>query len=70
MVTDPSEIPAEPGQIAATDSQSNSDTVYFAFDSHVVTAEGQMKLESLAAKLKESGTSVQVEGHCDSRGSI
>ncbi|MDD9950788.1 MAG: OmpA family protein [Zetaproteobacteria bacterium] len=69
IVTEPSEIPAEPGD-AGLDSAAQATTIYFAFDSHVVTMEGQSVLEAMAAQLKSSGASIQIEGHCDMRGSI
>jgi len=45
------------------------ETVYFAFDDYTLNAEAQGKLGGLADHLKASqGTVVQVEGHCDERG--
>ena len=43
-------------------------TVYFDFDSDVLSPRAQGNLESLANYLKTSGVHVQVEGHCDKRG--
>jgi peptidoglycan-associated lipoprotein len=46
------------------------ETVYFAFDDFTLSGEAQGKLDSLANHLKESQNAVvQVEGHCDERGS-
>lgn len=46
-------------------------TVYFAFDDYTLNADAQSSLQGLADHLKQSGKSVvQIEGHCDERGSI
>jgi peptidoglycan-associated lipoprotein len=58
--------PAETAPMAFT-----PETVYFAFDDYTLNSEAQNKLQGLADHLKKSqGTLVQVEGHCDERGSI
>lgn len=60
--------PAEPAADAAT---FTPETVYFAFDDYTLNGEAQSKLQGLADHLKKSqGALVQVEGHCDERGSI
>lgn len=61
--------PAPPADTAAT--AFTPETVYFAFDDYTLNSEAQSKLQGLADHLKKSqGTLVQVEGHCDERGSI
>ena len=67
---DSQEIPADPGMDDMTDTSSfTPETVYFAFDSDVISMEGQNKLSALADSLRSSGASLQVAGHCDERGS-
>ncbi len=45
------------------------DRVFFAYDSSVLTSEGQATLERQAAWLKQYGNvNVTLEGHCDERG--
>ncbi|MFK7823407.1 MAG: OmpA family protein [Oligoflexales bacterium] len=64
------EIPADPG-MDSMDSQASysPETIFFAFDSDVISMEGQNKLSALAESLKGNSTSLQVAGHCDERGS-
>lgn len=46
-------------------------TVYFGFDEYTLTPEAQQQLQALADHLKSAPNAVvQVEGHCDERGSI
>ena len=46
-------------------------TVYFPFDSNEITADASATLKANAEFLKNNkGIKVQVEGHCDERGSI
>lgn len=48
-----------------------AETVYFGFDEYTLNPEAQQVLQGLAEHLKKAGnTVVQVEGHCDERGSI
>jgi peptidoglycan-associated lipoprotein len=48
-----------------------AETVYFAFDDYTLNQDAQSKLNSFAEGLKSSqGAAVQIEGHCDERGSI
>lgn len=48
-----------------------SETVYFGFDDYSLNSEGQEKLKVLAEGLKTNPKAVvQIEGHCDERGSI
>ena len=63
------EIPADPGMDNMDQSSYSPETIYFAFDSDVITMEGQNKLSALADYLKGNSTSLQVAGHCDERGS-
>lgn len=44
------------------------DTVYFAVDSSSIDGEAQRVLDAQAAAIKQNGTRVLVEGHCDERG--
>lgn len=49
-----------------------SETIYFDFDSYTVKASEQDKLRKLSAVLKAGGATpvkLQIEGHCDERGS-
>ena len=48
-----------------------SETVYFDFDSYTVKASEQDKVRKLAAVLKagKAPVKIQIEGHCDERGS-
>jgi peptidoglycan-associated lipoprotein len=44
--------------------------VYFGFDEYTLSSEAQSQLDSLATQLRGSqGTMIQIEGHCDERGS-
>ena len=46
-------------------------TVYFAFDDYTLNADAQNALQALADHLKANkNTVVQIEGHCDERGSV
>lgn len=46
------------------------DTVYFDFDSYILTSAAQVNLQQLSAALKQTkGVRLQIEGHCDRRGS-
>ncbi len=45
--------------------------VYFNFDDYTVSSSSQAQLTTMAEQLKaNSGTVLQIEGHCDERGSI
>lgn len=60
----------EPETAATAPVQFNPETVYFAFDDYTLTGEAQGKLDALSGHLKDSQNAVvQVEGHCDERGS-
>ena len=46
-------------------------TVYFAFDDYSLNGDAQSNLQGLAEHLKKSQSAVvQIEGHCDERGSV
>lgn len=63
--TPPAE-PTPPPAVAYT-----PEAVYFAFDDYTLNSEAQGKLQGLADHLKNTqGAVVQIEGHCDERGSI
>jgi len=62
--SEPGESPAAPGPAAK-----DLGTIYFPFDSSVLTANSSRTLRENAKWLKENpGVSVQIEGHCDERG--
>ncbi len=42
--------------------------VYFAFDSYALTEQSKSVLRSNAAAIKEKSLRVEIEGHCDERG--
>lgn len=44
------------------------DRIFFDFDSSVVNGEGQETLQKQATFLRNKGSNVTVEGHCDERG--
>lgn len=49
----------------------NAETVYFGYDDYTLSSEAQNKLQGLAQHLGTNKAAVvQVEGHCDERGSI
>jgi peptidoglycan-associated lipoprotein len=63
---------AEPAAPDATPPPSafSPETVYFAFDDYTLNMDAQQRLTGLADHLKASqGTVIQIEGHCDERGS-
>lgn len=62
---------ASPTSSALDTPEFTTETVYFDFDSYTVKASEQDKLRKLAAVLKvgKSPVKIQVEGHCDERGS-
>jgi len=46
-------------------------TVYFAFDSSAISGESKSELKQNASWMKSNGSaSVQIEGHCDERGTV
>ncbi len=80
--TDDEKKPEEPVQASAAEDAAQvideepapaafvAEAVYFDFDDYSLRADTQENLNSLGAHLKEAaGTSVQIEGHCDERGS-
>ncbi|HUT25188.1 MAG TPA: OmpA family protein [Sumerlaeia bacterium] len=59
--------PASPGQTAL---EANLLTVHFAYDSYEITPEMRQRLEHNSEWIrKHPGIMIQVEGHCDERGS-
>lgn len=67
-VEEPAAPPVEPEPVVA---EFAPETVYFAFDDYTLNTEAQEKMNALAAHLKTAGSAVvQIEGHCDERGSI
>lgn len=48
-----------------------AEIVYFAYDDSSLTAEGMARLDAIAAHMKTATKDkLQVEGHCDARGSV
>lgn len=67
---EPAQPPEEP-QTPQVDVSEVSTPVYFAFDDYTLDAMAQDSLNKLAEYLKGSDQAVvQIEGHCDERGSI
>jgi peptidoglycan-associated lipoprotein len=66
------EEPATPPEpISTITVDEATQTVYFAFDDYTLSPEAQSKLNTTADYLRENPAAVmQVEGHCDERGSI
>jgi len=65
--------PGAPDDLGSLDGVSDlsADTVYFGFDDYTLSSTAQATLDALAAKLKANPAAVvQIEGHCDERGSI
>ena len=47
------------------------DAIYFAFDDYTLNTEAQDRLNALSNELQSSSNAVvQIEGHCDERGSV
>jgi peptidoglycan-associated lipoprotein len=64
------EVPATPPEDSMGDADATK-AVYFAFDDYTLDSEAQGQLNRLADYLKASTSAiVQIEGHCDERGSI
>jgi peptidoglycan-associated lipoprotein len=60
------EQPASPDTVAF-----NGENIFYAFDDYSLSAEAQGVLNKLADHLKaNSKVAVQIEGHCDERGSV
>lgn len=69
----PTQQPATPPETAAPAASASEVTqpVYFAFDDYSLNSEGQGQLNKLGEFLKSSDKAVvQIEGHCDERGSV
>jgi peptidoglycan-associated lipoprotein len=45
-----------------------STTVYFGFDSTILSPEMRVQIDQVAACVREGGARLRVEGHCDDRG--
>lgn len=64
------EQPATPPDSAAAAKSYQADNVYFAFDDYSLSTDAQANLNKLADHLKSNKAAVvQIEGHCDERGS-
>lgn len=68
----PESLPEPPPPEETLPDQSEAyKTVYFAFDDYTLSPDAQESLNTLSEFLKGSpSTVVQIEGHCDERGSI
>ena len=68
------ESPMEPsamGEVASPPQEgAEFSPVYFAFDSSVIKKEFHDQLVQMASRLKETKATVQIEGHCDERGTV
>lgn len=65
------ERPADPSEAGPVSEAAATSTVFFAFDDYTLSSETQDQLAELATYLKQnSGDVLQIEGHCDERGSI
>lgn len=58
----------ESGKCIAASGDCYLDPVYFAYDSSTLDDSARSTLQANASCMKERGLSVQVEGHCDERG--
>lgn len=72
VVPTPQELPEPPPPAEPAIPQGEATkTVYFGFDDYTLSAEAQDSLNKLSDFMKAStSTVVQIEGHCDERGSI
>lgn len=64
-------LPAEPPMddlSSAENTSFSAETVYFAYDRSDLSSQTQSALNALAEHLKSNSSSLQIEGHCDSRG--
>ena len=60
-----------PDSMSAQSADETMKTVYFAFDDYSLSFEAQQALNATANYLKSNpSTVVQIEGHCDERGSV
>jgi peptidoglycan-associated lipoprotein len=60
-----------PGSVDDSSKAPSSSTVYFLFDDYTLTSGAQDQLSRFAEELKANKSAVvQIEGHCDERGSI
>jgi peptidoglycan-associated lipoprotein len=61
------ETPAAPSSSAGL----RTDPIYFGFDDYTLSSEAQAKLTAMADAMKANKTAaVQIQGHCDERGTI
>ena len=65
------ETPAAPPAAPAPAAELKTEPVYFAFDDYTLNTESQAKLTAMADALKANKAAVvQIEGHCDERGTV
>ena len=63
--------PAAPVRAQARAVVSDLETIYFTYDSYVLSDEMVAKLDNNAQWIfKHPGITIQIEGHCDERGSV
>lgn len=68
--TTPAEAPT-PTPPPSSSLELKSETIYFSYDDYTLTSDSQARLSKIADSLKSSASAaVQIEGHCDERGSI
>jgi len=65
----PSTMQSSSASSMASDMATSLMRVHFDFDQYVLTAEARDTLKADAAYLQAKGVRVQIEGHCDERGS-
>lgn len=75
LQSEAAEIPAEPPmdeQVSEpTPPPFSPETVYFGFDSDQLSMDGQDRLKALSDYMMTNSTvNIQIEGHCDERGSV
>jgi peptidoglycan-associated lipoprotein len=73
VTPDEADSPGAPDDVGSLDAGSgvSGDIVYFAFDDYTLSSDAQTVLNKLADNLRSNaGSVVQIQGHCDERGSI
>lgn len=65
------EVATPPESVEASSAEEAFGTIYFAFDDYTLSYEAQQNLSATADYLKNNPSAVvQIEGHCDERGSV
>ncbi len=64
-------IPDAPAPVAAASADLGASTIFFAYDDYSLSTEAQSELSKVGEYLKGNPNAVvQVEGHCDERGTV